>query len=115
MQFASDFQGNDDMEQFVTGIGFASLEGAVTALSGIVIGVVIALLTGALIPRKVHNDRLADRDKIIAYLTKANVELTIATRNFSTSGETTDRLHTALSDRIQQEVNDGTPSGPTGG
>lgn len=101
------------MEQFIVATGFNSLSGAVTILSGILVGVVIALLTGALVPRKTHLERLRDRDQIISYLKEANEQLTGATVKFANSGEATEKLHASMHEKVQ-EVNNARPGTSSG-
>ena len=71
---------------------------------------VVAILTGRLVPRKVHEDRIADKDGQIEHLREvldkseeANAMLLKQNGELIDSGETTDRLIEALRVRAQQK------------
>lgn len=79
------------------------LVGVATALLSIVILGVTAIVNGNLIPRKIHESRIADRDVIIAYLTDANQRLIDSTSKFAKSGEVQDKLNNTLDEQLREQ------------
>jgi hypothetical protein len=68
---------------------------------------IIMLLRGALIPRSVHEDRMADKDQTIEYLKAANEQLVNQNRALMTVGHTAERvllsIHEAAGGKDEEE------------
>lgn len=79
------------------------LAGISTALLSVIVLGVTSVFNGNLVPRKVHESRIADRDVIIAYLKDANQRLIDSTSKFAKSGEVQDKLNTTLDAAINEQ------------
>ena len=75
--------------------------------TGILAVAIIMLLKGALIPRQVHEDRMADKDKTIAYLMAANEQLVNQNQALLKVGHTAERvllsIHEAAGGKDEEE------------
>lgn len=82
--------------------------------TGILAIAIIMLLRGALIPRSVHEDRMADKDQTIAYLKAANEQLTRQNQALMTVGHTAERvllsIHEAAGGKDEEDQREVAPS-----
>lgn len=85
--------------------GILPLVGAVGA-PGLIVLVVLLVLTGRLVPRSVLNERMADKDIVIADLREANQVLTVNNELLRRGNETAVHLTQATAQAVGAPNND---------